>query len=93
MPEVLTSVKVYTTTMLSAHHLILSVVKEKPPVVKSMLASKNLPKPIRKDEDCAQWIKVLCSELAVRLLEARETGIVWPKTIALHTRQGAGISF
>lgn len=62
-------------------------VKEKPPVNKSMLASKNLPKPIRQDGDVLQWVRVLCSELAVRLLEARETGTVWPKTIALHTKQ------
>ncbi|KAG8825679.1 DNA-directed DNA polymerase eta rad30 [Serendipita sp. 401] len=65
----------------------ISEVKEKPPVNKSMLASKNLPKPIRGDGDVLQWVQVLCSELAVRLLEARETGTVWPKTIALHTRQ------
>ncbi|KAG8774998.1 DNA-directed DNA polymerase eta rad30 [Serendipita sp. 397] len=63
-------------------------IKEKPPVNKSMLASKNLPKPIGGDGDVLQWVQVLCSELAVRLLEARETGTVWPKTIALHTRQG-----
>lgn len=55
---------------------------------KSMLASKNLPTPIRKDEDCRQWIPVLCTELAVRLNEARDSGTsVWPKTISLHTRQ------
>jgi DNA polymerase eta len=53
-----------------------------------MLASKNLPTPIRKDGDTVQWIRVLCAELAVRLLEARETGTVWPKTIVLHTKQG-----
>ncbi|KAG8821399.1 DNA-directed DNA polymerase eta rad30 [Serendipita sp. 399] len=71
----------------------ISEVKEKPPVNKSMLASKNLPKPIRGDGDVVQWVQVLCSELAVRLLEARETGTVWPKTVALHTRQaGEGAS-
>jgi len=63
-------------------------VKERPSVNKSMLASKTLPTPIRKDADTLQWIRVLSTELAVRLAEARDTGPVWPKTIVLHTKQG-----
>ncbi|PVF95571.1 DNA/RNA polymerase [Serendipita vermifera] len=64
-----------------------SEVKEKPSIPKSMLASKNLPKPIRNDADMVQWSRVLCSELAVRALEGRESWMIWPKTLVLHTRQ------
>lgn len=64
-------------------------VKEKPPVTKSMLASKNLPQPIVKTSQGHHWIRVLAAELALRLREARETDpALWPKTIVLHARQG-----
>ncbi|KAJ3557229.1 hypothetical protein NM688_g1585 [Phlebia brevispora] len=64
-------------------------VKEKPPVTKSMLASKNLPKPITKAEEGHHWIRVLAAELALRLREARESiPALWPKSIVLHVRQG-----
>lgn len=66
-----------------------SEVKEKTAHFKSMLASKNLPKPITKSSEGPQWIRVLAAELALRLNEARETmPSLWPKTIALHLRKG-----
>ncbi|EJD49769.1 lesion bypass DNA polymerase [Auricularia subglabra TFB-10046 SS5] len=66
-----------------------SEVKEKPVLNKSMLASKNLPRPVTKPSDGIHWLRVLASELALRLQEARETTPgLWPKTIVLHTKQG-----
>jgi DNA polymerase eta len=57
-------------------------VKEKAAVSKSMLASKNLQKPITSARDGPHWIRVLAAELALRLREAREaTPGLWPKTI------------
>ncbi|KAI0329300.1 DNA/RNA polymerase [Cubamyces sp. BRFM 1775] len=66
-----------------------SEVKEKPAVTKSMLASKNLPRPITSASQGYHWIRVLAAELALRLNEAREDNTaLWPKTIVLHIRQG-----
>jgi hypothetical protein len=68
---------------------IFSSVKEKSTLNKSMLASKNLPKPITKASDGQHWIRVLAAELALRLNDARkESPTLWPKTIVLHARQG-----
>nr|VWP00898.1 3-isopropylmalate dehydrogenase (3-IPM-DH) (IMDH) (EC (Beta-IPM dehydrogenase) [Ganoderma boninense] len=65
------------------------VVKEKSAVNKSMLASKNLPKPITKATEGQHWLRVLAAELALRLNEARDADpALWPKTIVLHIRQG-----
>lgn len=64
-------------------------VKEKSALFKSMLASKNLPKPITQPSDGHQWIRVLAAELALRLNDARESmPTLWPKTIVLHARKG-----
>ncbi|KAF8072017.1 DNA polymerase eta [Lyophyllum atratum] len=67
-----------------------SEVKEKKSTLnKSMLASKNLPKPITNASDGFHWIRVLAAELALRLNEARETSPnLWPKSIVLHARKG-----
>jgi DNA polymerase eta len=62
-------------------------VKEKPTLTKSMMASKNLPRPITKSSEGPHWLRVLAAELALRLNELRDTDIsVWPKTIVLHAR-------
>ncbi|KAL4062234.1 hypothetical protein J3A83DRAFT_4146174 [Scleroderma citrinum] len=64
-------------------------VKEKSTLFKSMLASKNLPKPITDPADGQHWIRVLAAELALRLKDAREeVPTLWPKTIVLHARKG-----
>lgn len=64
-------------------------VKEKSALFKSMLASKNLPKPITQPSDGHQWIRVLAAELALRLNDARESmPTLWPKAIVLHARKG-----
>ncbi|KAG2036864.1 DNA polymerase eta [Suillus americanus] len=64
-------------------------VKEKSALFKSMLASKNLPKPITQPSDGHQWIRILAAELALRLNDARESmPTLWPKTIVLHARKG-----
>lgn len=64
-------------------------VKEKSALFKSMLASKNLPKPITQPSDGHQWIRILAAELALRLNDARESmPTLWPKTIVLHARRG-----
>ncbi len=56
---------------------------------KSMLASKNLPKPITKPSEGHHWIRVLAAELALRLNDAREMSPnLWPKTLVLHARKG-----
>lgn len=66
-----------------------SEVKERPDQTKSMLASKNLPKPITRPGEGQHWIRVLAAELALRLREARaETPGLWPKSIVLHARKG-----
>ncbi|KAG6328300.1 hypothetical protein ID866_10789 [Astraeus odoratus] len=66
-----------------------SEVKEKSALFKSMLASKNLPKPITKPAEGQHWIRVLAAELALRLKDAREEmPTLWPKTIVLHARKG-----
>jgi hypothetical protein len=65
----------------------LSLVKEKSAVAKSMMASKNLPRPITKLSEGPHWLRVLAAELALRLNEAREADpSMWPKTIVLHAR-------
>ncbi|KZT57954.1 DNA/RNA polymerase [Calocera cornea HHB12733] len=56
--------------------------------VKSMLASKNVRPAIKTFAEGQHWLRVLASELALRLEEAREaTPGVWPKTLVLHLRQ------
>ncbi|KAI0073880.1 DNA/RNA polymerase [Panus rudis PR-1116 ss-1] len=66
-----------------------SEVKEKPPVTKSMAASKNLPHPITKPSEGPHWIRVMAAELALRLKDAREVmPNLWPKTIVLSVRRG-----
>ncbi|KAF5342111.1 hypothetical protein D9611_001599 [Ephemerocybe angulata] len=58
-------------------------------LTKSMLASKNLPKPITKASEGYHWIRVLAAELALRLNDARKLSPnLWPKTIVLHARKG-----
>ncbi|PBL03782.1 DNA/RNA polymerase [Armillaria gallica] len=65
------------------------VFKAKSIVNKSMLASKNLPKPITKPSEGHHWIRVLAAELALRLNDAREANPnLWPKTLVLHSRKG-----
>jgi len=62
-------------------------VKEKQTLNKSMMASKNLPRPVTKTSEGPHWLRVLAAELALRLNELRATDIsVWPKTIVLHAR-------
>ncbi|KZO91117.1 DNA/RNA polymerase [Calocera viscosa TUFC12733] len=57
--------------------------------VKSMMASKNVRPAIKTFADGQHWLRVLSSELALRLEEARDvTPNVWPKTLVLHIRQG-----
>ncbi|KAI9434193.1 DNA/RNA polymerase [Lactarius indigo] len=64
-----------------------SEVKEKPAMTKSMMASKNLPRPINKYSEGPHWLRMLAAELALRLNEAREADpSIWPKTIVLHAR-------
>lgn len=65
-------------------------VKDKGSVLnKSMLASKNLPKPIKNASEGHHWIRVLAAELALRLNDARkESPNLWPKTLVLHARKG-----
>jgi len=64
-------------------------VKEKSVSFKSMLASKNLQKPIRTTAEGNHWIRVLAAELALRLNDARKVNpTLWPKSIVLHARQG-----
>lgn len=66
-----------------------SEVKEKSALFKSMLASKNLAKPIINAADGQHWIRVLAAELALRLKDAREEiPTLWPKNIVLHARKG-----
>lgn len=67
-----------------------SSVKDKGSVLtKSMLASKNLPKPIAKASEGYHWIRVLAAELALRLRDVREISPnIWPKTLVLHARKG-----
>ncbi|KAG9017147.1 DNA-directed DNA polymerase eta rad30 [Tulasnella sp. 427] len=62
-------------------------VKEKV-ATKSMLASKNVRPNITKPTEVTHWLRVLASELSVRLIEARErTPAIWPKTLVLGFRQ------
>ena len=69
--------------------LTIATVKEKTALFKSMLASKNLPKPITNAADGHQWLRVLAAELALRLKDARlESPNLWPKTLVLHARKG-----
>ncbi|KAF9453452.1 DNA/RNA polymerase [Macrolepiota fuliginosa MF-IS2] len=66
-----------------------SEVKEKPSVNKSMLAAKNLSKPITNAAEGHHWIRVLAAELALRLNEAREANPnLWPRSLVLHARRG-----
>ncbi|KAF5359290.1 hypothetical protein D9756_003320 [Leucocoprinus leucothites] len=63
--------------------------KEKQTVNKSMLAAKNLPKPIKNAAEGHHWIRVLAAELALRLKDARQSNPnLWPKTIVLYARKG-----
>lgn len=56
-------------------------------MAKSMMASKNLPRPITKFSEGPHWLRVLAAELVLRLNEVREADpSVWPKTIVLHAR-------
>ncbi|KAG8964795.1 DNA-directed DNA polymerase eta rad30 [Tulasnella sp. 408] len=65
-------------------------VKEKV-ATKSMLASKNVRPNITKPVEVTHWLRVLSSELCVRLIEARErTPALWPKTLVLGFRQAFG---
>ncbi|KAG8934775.1 DNA-directed DNA polymerase eta rad30 [Tulasnella sp. 417] len=65
-------------------------VKEKV-ATKSMLASKNVRPNITKPVEVTHWLRVLASELCVRLIEARErTPAIWPKTLVLGFRQAFG---
>jgi len=60
---------------------------------KSMLASKNLPKPITKPAEGQHWIRVLAAELALRLNDARQVSPnLWPKTLVLHAKKGTQLS-
>ncbi|KAJ3563298.1 hypothetical protein NP233_g9027 [Leucocoprinus birnbaumii] len=64
-------------------------VKEKSIINKSMLAAKNLPKPIKNGAEGHHWIRVLAAELALRLKDARESSPnLWPKTLVLNARKG-----
>ncbi|TFY60808.1 hypothetical protein EVG20_g7285 [Dentipellis fragilis] len=63
-------------------------VKEKPVLTKSMMAAKNLPRPITKISEGPHWLRVLAAELAHRLNEMRLTQSVWPRTLGLHIRRG-----
>lgn len=75
--------------VVSVSNLIPWVVKEKTATNKSMLASKNLPKPVTKASEGQHWIRVLAAELALRLNEARESSPhLWPKTLVLHAKKG-----
>ncbi|CAK5268628.1 unnamed protein product [Mycena citricolor] len=63
------------------------IVKEKQALMKSMLASKNLPHPVTQLADGYPWIRVLAAELALRLIEARTTAPnMWPKTLVMGAR-------
>lgn len=59
---------------------------------KSMLASKNVRPSLTKMEEVNHWLRVLSSELAIRLAEARESSPagagIWPKSIVVGFRQG-----
>ncbi|KAG6850700.1 hypothetical protein H0H93_009858 [Arthromyces matolae] len=65
-------------------------VKEKKSTLnKSMLASKNLPRPITNASEGFHWIRVLAAELALRLKEAREISPnLWPKSLVIRARRG-----
>lgn len=57
---------------------------------KSMLASKNLPKPVKNRSEGQHWIRVLAADLALRLNDARQMSPnLWPKTLVLHANEGA----
>jgi DNA polymerase eta len=59
-----------------------------------MLASKNTRPNLTTKAQVIHWLRVLASELSVRLLEARDLEpTIWPKTLVLHLRQGAVRSF
>jgi hypothetical protein len=78
------------TDLASSSGIDRSEVKEKAALNKSMMAAKNLPKPITKASDGPSWLRVLAAELVLRLNEIREEmPLVWPKTIALGARNGA----
>lgn len=89
--EVLIGTKVRPRRVLShgpsRRTCFLSLVKEKSATAKSMMASKNLPRPITKLSEGPHWLRVLAAELVLRLKEAREADpSMWPKTIVLHAR-------
>ncbi|KAG8970257.1 DNA-directed DNA polymerase eta rad30 [Tulasnella sp. 419] len=55
-----------------------------------MMASKNVRPNITKHDQAVHWLRVLSSELAVRLQEGRERApSLWPKTLVLHVRQAS----
>jgi hypothetical protein len=90
--EGLTGVKVYISTARAFGLLTtFSSVKDKGSAFsKSMLASKNLPKPITTPAEGQHWIRVLAAELALRLNDARHVSPnLWPKTLVLHAKKGA----
>ncbi|KIJ23819.1 hypothetical protein M422DRAFT_94566, partial [Sphaerobolus stellatus SS14] len=68
-------------------------VKEKPPIPKSMGASKNLQQPVTHPSEGAHWLRILAGELAYRLREARdENPTLWPKTLGLHISEAWSVS-
>lgn len=95
LTEGLTEVKVFFVQfqIQEVFLVIFITVKDKgTALAKSMLASKNLPKPITKASEGKHWIRVLAAELALRLKDAREISPnLWPKTIVLHARKGAKV--
>ncbi|KAN0066523.1 N-acetyltransferase eso1 [Thecaphora frezii] len=51
----------------------------------TMLASKSVRPPITRGEEAVHWLRILATELAVRLQEARnERTNLWPKTLVLR---------
>ncbi|KAF8340287.1 uncharacterized protein EI90DRAFT_3035084 [Cantharellus anzutake] len=53
-------------------------------------SSKNIQPAFTDPDEGEQWIRLLSSELAIRLADAREvTPTIWPKTIAVHFSQGS----
>lgn len=94
LPEGLTEAKVFLQismrkTFFSDNSSHCAVKDKGSALAKSMLASKNLPKPITKASEGKHWIRVLAAELALRLKDAREISPnLWPKTIVLHARKG-----
>lgn len=85
-----TSLKVGQQRVFHERYLLdCNVVKEKPPVNKSMLAAKALQNPITRVADGPHWIRVLAAELSLRLNDARKARpSLWPKTLVLNAGNG-----